>query len=45
MFLNVERDYNIPLKKQIKQYTDQGYTYIGCFGHINAVLKFIRKEN
>lgn len=42
MILNIPRDYDVPLKQQVKQYTDKGYTYIGCFGRTgNAILKFV----
>lgn len=42
MFHNVKRDYNIPLKKQIKDGEARGWHYIGVFGRCdNAILKFI----
>ena len=42
MIHNIERDYNKPLKQQIREGEKHGWTYIGCFGRSgNAVLKFI----
>jgi len=42
MIINVPRNYDMPIRKQIKEYTDKGYVYIGCFGRCgDAVLKFV----
>lgn len=42
MIHNIPRDYNRPLKEQIKEGTAQGWLYIGCFGRTgDAVLKFV----
>lgn len=42
MFKNIDRDYDKTLKEQIKEGTDKGWEYMGCFGNTqNRILKFL----